>query len=322
MTRVSIGLPVYNGERFISEALESLLAQTFEDFEIIISDNASVDGTEGICRDFAARDARVKYHRKTTNEGAACNFNRTFELATGEYFKWAAHDDICEPELLARCVEVLDRDPGVVLCYSKTRIIDAEGKSRGDYNFRIKGHLSRPQDRFRSQIRSHQCYEIFGLLRYAALKTTGLIGNYAGGDAVLLLRLCLMGRFHEIPDTLFFPRSHVEQSMAIRKNIRAFSIWFDPRNRERVIFPYWRIFAEYLKTVRAARKSGELSLFGGAFCRAMIAGWAIRRARRLAVDLVTAGRHQFQRPASSCVPRAPDVSGVNDRASSGRRPAG
>jgi glycosyltransferase involved in cell wall biosynthesis len=116
--RVSIGLPVYNGERFLKDALDSILSQTYRDFELIISDNASSDHTEEICRRYAARDERVRYYRYDNNVGAARNFNRVFQLSRGEYFKWAAHDDICSPGFLQRCVKILDSDTAVVVCFS------------------------------------------------------------------------------------------------------------------------------------------------------------------------------------------------------------
>src|SRR5207244_10480282 len=108
MPRVSIGVPVYNGERYIAETLDSLLAQTFEDFELIISDNASHDRTEGICRAYAAKDSRIRYVRNSTNLGAARNYRLAVELSSGEYFRWANCDDLFAPTSLSRCVEVLD----------------------------------------------------------------------------------------------------------------------------------------------------------------------------------------------------------------------
>jgi glycosyltransferase involved in cell wall biosynthesis len=117
--KVSIGMPVYNGENFIVESLDALFAQTFTDFELIICDNASTDRTGEICREYAARDARIRYCRNETNIGASANYNLTFELARGDYFKWAAHDDICAPTYVERCVEALDRDPGVALAYRR-----------------------------------------------------------------------------------------------------------------------------------------------------------------------------------------------------------
>src|SRR5579871_3942080 len=113
--RVSIGLPVHNGERYLREAIDSLLAQTYRDFELIISDNGSTDGTEAICRAYAAADPRIRYYREEQNRGCAWNWNRVFALARGEIFKWAAHDDVCAPRLVERCLEALDRCPEAVL---------------------------------------------------------------------------------------------------------------------------------------------------------------------------------------------------------------
>src|SRR2546428_8185883 len=122
--RVSIGLGVYNGQVFLNQTLDSILAQTFDDFELIISDNASTDGTEEICREYAARDGRIRYSRNATNIGSNGNFKRVFQLATGEYFRWSAADDLFAPTSLQECVNVLDDHPKVVLCYPRTILID------------------------------------------------------------------------------------------------------------------------------------------------------------------------------------------------------
>src|SRR5919112_5909956 len=101
--RVTIGLPVYNGERFLEQALDGLLAQTFTDFELIISDNASTDRTPEICQAYAARDSRIRYVRQPENIGAGPNHNILVPMARGEYFKWASHDDLYDPDLVAKC---------------------------------------------------------------------------------------------------------------------------------------------------------------------------------------------------------------------------
>jgi glycosyltransferase involved in cell wall biosynthesis len=134
---VSIGLPVYNGENFLHEAITSILAQTFQDFELIISDNASTDKTEEICRAFTDQDERIKYSRNRENIGVEKNFYRVFALSSGKYFKWAAHDDLCHPDFLQSCIDVLDRDFTTVLCYPRAVIIDDKGKV-------IKGCHPRP----------------------------------------------------------------------------------------------------------------------------------------------------------------------------------
>src|SRR6267143_3848257 len=115
---LSIGLFVYNGERFLEETLDSILSQTFTDFELIISDNASTDSTGEISEAYVRRDSRIRYYRGEKNMGAGWNVRRVYELATGKYFKQAAVDDLLEPDFLRRCVEVLERDPDCVVAYA------------------------------------------------------------------------------------------------------------------------------------------------------------------------------------------------------------
>jgi len=129
--RVSVGLAVYNGDDFLAEAIESILAQTFTDLALIICDNASTDSTGDICQRYAALDKRVEYHRNLTNIGGVNNETLTFKLARSELFQLAAHDDVWEPELLQRCVDALDRDPGAIAAYSATKKIDEHGAVLG-----------------------------------------------------------------------------------------------------------------------------------------------------------------------------------------------
>ena len=129
MPLVSIGLPVYNGEKYLREAIESILGQTFCDLELIISDNGSTDSTQEFCGEYASRDSRVRYFRHEINRGAAWNYCAVFRYSRGKYFKWASHDDLCTPTFLERCVEVLERDPRVALCTTRTTIIDGDGEA-------------------------------------------------------------------------------------------------------------------------------------------------------------------------------------------------
>ena len=125
--KVSIGLPVYNGQHYLRQAIESIVNQTYRNFEVIICDNASTDDTPAICAEYAAREPRIRYHRQPQNIGATANFNRTFELASGPYFKWAAHDDVLEPTYLEKCVAVLEQTPDAVLCQSLVKMVTDQG---------------------------------------------------------------------------------------------------------------------------------------------------------------------------------------------------
>ena len=183
---ISIGLPVYNGEQFLEEAINSILAQTFTDFELIISDNASTDRTSEICRDFQTKDTRVRYHRNETNIGGANNTNLTFQLSQGKYFRWAAHDDVCEPQLLEKCMEVLDSNPAVVLSYGQTININEMGEITGREILQL-GESDTPHQRLLEiSDRSHRCEVIYGLYRSDILRSTRLLQNYTDADRTLL----------------------------------------------------------------------------------------------------------------------------------------
>ncbi|HEY7648639.1 MAG TPA: glycosyltransferase [Methylomirabilota bacterium] len=252
--RVSIGLPVFNGERHLEAALHSILAQTFSDFELIISDNASTDRTGEICRDLAARDGRIRYYLNERNIGGARNFNRVFELSTAPYFKWAAHDDMIDPAFLSRCVEVLDQDPSVVLCFTKVKVVDDGGQSIGDYKLELKQIGSpRPRDRFADLVLiDHLCLHIFGLIRSDALRKTSLHGSFIASDRVLLAELGLLGRFHDVAEPLFLSRDHGGRSIrALPINFRR--AWFDPQAQGGASFPHWRTLGEYLRLVHRLR---------------------------------------------------------------------
>jgi Glycosyltransferases involved in cell wall biogenesis len=147
--KVSIGLPVFNGEKYLREAIDSILAQTFTDFELIISDNASTDRTEEICKEYEAKDPRVRYYRNELNLGAAPNYNRLVELSRGEYFKWACHDDLCAPEFLEKCVEILEQNSPIILCYTRTLIIDENGKPiLDDFGDDLNLQMPKPHERY------------------------------------------------------------------------------------------------------------------------------------------------------------------------------
>src|SRR4029434_7870788 len=124
---LSIGMPVYNGGQYLASALESLLNQDSPRLELIVSDNASTDDTEDICRRFVRKDSPITFRRNETNVGAAANFNAVFELSRGHYFMWAAHDDLWHPTYARRCVEMLKQDADIVLCSSDVNFVDECG---------------------------------------------------------------------------------------------------------------------------------------------------------------------------------------------------
>ena len=255
--RVSIGLPVYNGERYLAESLDSLLRQTFDDFELIICDNASVDGTEEICRGYVARDRRIRYVRHATNLGASRNFRISFEMASGEYFKWAACDDLHGPQFLARCVDVLDRDPAVVLVYPKSQLIDEDGRVLSDYEDGLHLTSPRPSERFIRLVETlGLCNAAFGLLRPRSLRRTALLAPFIASDVPLLAELTLYGTFWEVPERLFYRRFH--PSASSRQTDTKLLTFFDPGRAQRVPLTAWHhVWANLVAVERAPIPQGE-----------------------------------------------------------------
>ncbi len=286
MPRVSIGLPVYNGENFLREALDSILSQSFKDFELIISDNASTDKTQQICEEYRAKDGRIRYFRNPVNWGAAKNFNRVFELSTAEYFKWAAHDDMLAPDYLLKCIEVLDNDEAIVLCYPKTKIFDEHGRFLRNYDLELDTGSARPYTRFCDLVLlNHACFPVFGVIRSRVLAKTPLIGGYAASDRVLLGALSLYGRFFEVPEYLFFRRNHPQQSTRAYDH-RAVTAWFDPSKSGKVVFLFWKILLEYCLLIKRA----PLNWHERIRCYLVMKKWMIKRWKNLAYDFVEAAR--------------------------------
>ena len=249
--RVGIGLAVYNGERYVGLAIEAILAQTFTDFELVICDNCSTDSTQEICERFAAQDERVRYYRNPKNLGAGPNFDRAFELSTGDYFKWAADDDLIAPAFLEKCVAALDADPGAVLCYTQVELIDADGKITASYDPGLNQTMSeRVSDRFAAVIiPTHMGTNFFGVIRRSALEGSPLHGKYPGSDQTLLAVLALRGRYILIEEPLFQNRSHEERfSDGISYKDRA--EWYSADNKGKHVYAFWTQYREYHRQVR------------------------------------------------------------------------
>lgn len=207
---VSIGMPVYNGERYVNEALRSLLAQDYPNLEIIVSDNASTDQTAHICQEHARHDYRVRYHRAEQNRGASWNFNRVFELSRGQYFMWAGHDDLWAPECVGRCVERLEADPEAILCHSSSQPISMSDDRPigapylGDS---FVNEATTVRGRWSAAVRKNSLHAaIYGVIRRSALEKTRRFGITIGADAVLTAELSLQGKIIGLPEPLSWKR--------------------------------------------------------------------------------------------------------------------
>jgi len=247
---VSIGLPVRDGAAFVAEAIESILAQTFADFELIISDNASTDATPEICARYAAADRRIRFYRQAENVGAARNFNLVVQRSRGRYFKWAAHDDLIRPSYLERCVAALDAHPDAVLCQSVVEITDGRSLLEVYDHTAFGTSCARQADRLSARLRARRCTEVFGLIRRDALLGTALIADHVGADRTLLVELALRGRFVGVPEALFINRDHPERFTRRNKTLRAQAAWYGAGGPPRRVLRTWILYATCLRLVR------------------------------------------------------------------------
>jgi glycosyltransferase involved in cell wall biosynthesis len=283
--RVSIAMPVFNGEKYLRKSIESILNQTYHDFELIISDNASTDNTQSICSEYADIDKRISYHRNKENIGGPRNYNRVFELSSGEYFKWAAYDDVLAPEFLRKCTSVLDKDSSIVGCCCKTGRIDQEGNFLGYYN---KGRLERigsakPHERFRDLIGLYYTTTPFhGVYRRDIFAKSQRHGAYIGADRNLVAELSLMGRIFEIPECLFFWREHPDSYTSMfygstRINtlarLKAETAWWSRESG--TYFPHWKNYVEYYRSVNRI----PLKIPERIMCHIQIIDWFLKEGR-------------------------------------------
>jgi len=275
-TRVTIGLPLYNGEQFLRDALDSILGQTFADFTLVVSDNASTDASVDIVEEYAASDHRIRLFRSPVNRGAAWNYNEVFRRSESPYFKWAAADDKLAPTCLERLIEALDAaPPEVAAVYPLTQIIDAEGRPVRTHAENLAAPVgSPPHLRLGHVLRNlYLGNAVYALARADALRRTRLHGPFPSSDYVLLAELALVGEFREVPEPLFLRRLHEGTSVQANPTLAERTAWFDPErrpvsNRLRTLFQQYlagihhtdlppleklRTYATFFKTVAKPR---------------------------------------------------------------------
>ncbi len=256
MPRLSIGLPVYNGEGYIGEAFEALLGQTYEDFELIVSDNASTDGTSEICLRYARQDQRIRYIRQEHNIGLMPNHTFLIQQARGELFKSAAHDDLYARDLLERCVQALDEDPDAVLAHAWTAVIDSAGRVVGTPGPGVGLDAPRAADRFRNVL-YEGCHDYeYAVIRTQALRRVKPQASYHLADRMFTTELALHGRFLQVEDWLYFRREHPR---GVPRKVRERCATLDPRRADRLRHPVVRLYGEYLWAYGVAIRGAPLS---------------------------------------------------------------
>lgn len=251
---VSIGLPVRNGGRFLQETLTSLLQQTLGEFELIISDNASTDDTGPICKELTQTDPRIRYYRQDRNIGGPGNWNFVFRKARAPYFKWASANDLCAPDFLVRCLNVMESNERVVLAFPQTALIDADGAITGRYEEDPDLSDPDPLERFRSYILHMGLNNAQqGVIRSSALRETGLERNYQSGDLPLMAELALLGEWRMIPEPLLLRRMAAETHV-IRLPVSQRRTVYYP-GASRVYLPFLRPYLAYWGVVGRSKLS-------------------------------------------------------------------
>ena len=248
---ISVGIPVYNGGRWITATVESLLCQTQGDFEIVICDNASSDDTEQLCRELAANDARVHYHRNPKNLGAPENYNLTFRRSRGTYFKWNSASDLCRDTFLERCIEVLEQRPDVVLAYPHTELLFEDGRlEKEQHDLALLS--DRPSERFCEYIqRVGLNHAMNGVMRREQLARTALHLPFYSSDICLMAELSLAGKFVQVPDYLFIRRNTAETASSLHSGLEL-QRYFDPDLEKRMLFQRYKLYLAYYRAVKRA----------------------------------------------------------------------
>lgn len=261
--RLVMGLPVYNGENYLRQTLDSILNQTYRDFKLIISDNASTDNTAAICQEYAQKDNRIIYYRQAKNLGAAPNYNFVFQSGDAPYYKWVAHDDLLKPDYLCQCIEMLEQDSSLAIVHCPIEQIDANSHSLGVMreacDFRLNGDT--PQDRLRKALWTYRNWDVFGVIRSEYMAKTHLHGDYLDADRIFLAEILLQGNMGYLSEPLFCLRVHQEsytQKMSQTDNLSK-QDWFKTDGKQNIFQQLIRLLSKGLNSYKIENTFVKLS---------------------------------------------------------------
>jgi glycosyltransferase involved in cell wall biosynthesis len=280
--RLTLGLPVYNGERFLAASLDALLAQTFTDFELIISDNASTDRTSAIVQQYARSDPRVRCIRHPQNMGSTFNHNVVVQEARGQYFKWVSDDDLYAPDLLQRCMQAFDAHPEIVSAHSWTAIIGEDGQGIHTVDYPLTTDVASAPERFRSLLYTEGGDDIYGIIPMSVMRRIAPYGSYHLADRTFVAELALQGPFYNVPDFLYFRREHANQVTAAgQRSKRSRCARWDPRRANRWRHPVVRLVGEYLLAYVVAIWRAPISWADRRACLRHLIVWVLGHAQRV-----------------------------------------
>jgi glycosyltransferase involved in cell wall biosynthesis len=278
LPRLSLGLPVYNGERYLAESLDALLAQSFTDFELIISDNGSTDQTGAIARQYESTDHRVRYVHHRRNRGSSFNHNFVIEQARGEFFKWVSDDDLYAPDLLQRCIDALDSRPEIALAHAWTAFIDDAGQITDKVDYPLTTDVPDVVERFRSVLYTQGGDDIYGVIRMSVLRQVAPFNSYHWADRTFVADLALHGPFHNVPEFLYFRRDHPMRTTRVATGIRSRCARLDPTRANRWRNPVVRLVGEYLLAYVAAIWRAPIGPTDRLRCGRELVVWIVRHA--------------------------------------------
>jgi hypothetical protein len=274
--RVCIAMPLRNAQQHLARTIESILAQTFSDLELVICDNASTDASEQICREFVRRDKRVIYTRLPQTIRMADNRQRACRLGAGsQFFKWAMPGELLPSTFIQRCVEALDRDSTAVLAFAHARRFEQQQQIHQQHHARLASDSHCPTQRFAAIALANHALgdqiELLGLFRRAALELIPPPADHPAAERVFLARLALVGRFVQVPEAILLACDPSGSNLGLAN--------CSPRNRHmtaitpplmqhaaQIGFPEWRLMLEYLRSIQY----GWLSLRQRAACAAVV----------------------------------------------------
>jgi glycosyltransferase involved in cell wall biosynthesis len=188
MALITVGIPCYNEEKYIARAIESVVNQSFQDIEIIISDNCSTDGTSAIIKHYLDVDSRITYHRQPHFVYAYTNFRYLLKKSKSKYFTWLAADDFFHPKWLEVAVNFLEANPEVIMAYSRVDMID-DNMNIKDYP--LDGFLDttelEPKVAIREAMIKRRCTSdgLYGLYRTDILRSI-VYSNIWCGDQIMM----------------------------------------------------------------------------------------------------------------------------------------
>jgi glycosyltransferase involved in cell wall biosynthesis len=260
--KLSIGLPVYNGEEFLEKKLESILSQTFSDYELIISDNNSTDSTNKICEQFLKKDKRIKYFQQKQNMGANWNFNFVLSEAIAPFFLWVGVNDKISNKFLEKNMNILENDQKIVGSISKIKPLKNFGnkskETKIDSFFQkiikksrsIKTIDSLPifgtyEEKIRFYLKNSTCQLIYGVFRTNELKESVVQNSFIGNDWATMIKILKFGNFHIVEEDIMY--EHLEGLSS--KGITNISKLYGHKNLN-LIFPWYQFTKWYLNNFK------------------------------------------------------------------------